>query len=197
MPTQTLQVSYPLWVEGAVDWQRIYRTDEEKMALAIEMSELNVRHRTGEPFGAAVFRADIGQLVAVGVSQVVRQTNSILHAEVVAIMMAEQQMQAYNLRVSGFPHEMVTSCEPCAMCLGAIHWSAVTRLVCGARREDAQRIGFDEGPVFPESYTYLTERGVEIVRGVLQQEASAVIRAYATEGGLIHNQTKSGGSSRR
>src|SRR5215510_24867 len=187
MPTQTLQISYPPWVEGAVDWQRVYRTDEENMALAIQMSELNVRHRTGEPFGAAVFRADIGQLVAVGVSQVVRQNNSILHAEIVAIMMAEQRVQAYNLRVSGVPHEMVTSCEPCAMCLGAIHWSAVTRLVCGARREDAQHIGFDEGPVFPESYTYLAERGIEIVREVLRKEANAVIQAYLTGGGLIHN----------
>ena len=73
------------------------------------------------------------------------------------------------------------------MCLGATHWSRVTRLVCGATREDAQQIGFDEGPVFPVSYTYLEERGVIIVREVLRDEARAVIQAYATGGGLIHN----------
>ena len=76
------------------------------------------------------------------------------------------------------------------MCLGATHWSAVTRLVCGAAREDAQAIGFDEGPVFPESYTYLAERGVKIVRRVLRERANAVIQGYLTSGGLIHNLVK-------
>ncbi|MBI3799054.1 MAG: nucleoside deaminase [Deltaproteobacteria bacterium] len=190
MVRDSIRVEYPAWVEKGVDWQRRYATDEEKMGLAIELSRLNVQHQTGEPFGAAVFRSDSGQLVAVGMSQVALGHNSVLHAEVVAIMMAEQRLQVYNLRVAGQPHELISSCDPCAMCLGATHWSAVTRLVCGAAREDAQRIGFDEGPVFPESYTYLAERGVEIVRGVLREQASAVIQAYGTGGGLIHNLVK-------
>ena len=160
------------------------------MRLAIELSRLNVQPRTGEPFGAAIFRSDSGQLVAVGMSQVALGNNSVLHAEVVAIMMAEHRLQVFNLRVAGQPHELISSCEPCAMCLGAIHWSAVTRLVCGATREDAQRVGFDEGPVFPESYTYLAERGVKIARGVLREEANAVIQAYRSGGGLIHNLVK-------
>jgi tRNA(Arg) A34 adenosine deaminase TadA len=180
-------VEYPPWAANVCEWDRVYSTDEEKMALAITVSELNVREGTGEPFGAAVFRADTGRLAAVGMSQVVRQKNSILHAEVMAVMMAEQRFQAYNLRVHGQPYELFSSCEPCAMCLGAIHWSAVTRLVCGATREDAQSIGFDEGPVFPHSYAYLAERGLSIVRGVLQAEANAVIQQYARGGGVIHN----------
>ena len=160
------------------------------MELAVELSRLNVQHRTGEPFGAAIFRSDTGELVAVGMSQVALGNNSVLHAEVVAIMMAEQRLQVYNPRVAGQPHELISSCEPCAMCLGATHWSAVTRLVCGATREDAQAIGFDEGPVFPESYTYLAERGVKIVRRVLREQANAVIQGYLTSGGLIHNLVK-------
>jgi len=187
MVRHLVQVEYPPWVEKVVDWERRYSTDEEKMGLAIELSRCNMRQQTGEPFGAAIFRSDTGQLVAVGMSQVVRRNNSALHAEVIAIMMAEQRLQMYNLRVAGHPHELISSCEPCAMCLGATHWSAVTRLVCGATREDAQQIGFDEGPVFPESYIYLAERGVEIVRGVLREQANAVLQAYLTGGGLVHN----------
>jgi len=185
-----IHVEYPAWVDKTVDWERRYSTDEEKMELAVELSRLNVQHRTGEPFGAAIFRSDTGELVAVGMSQVALGNNSVLHAEVVAIMMAEQRLQVYNLRVAGQPHELISSCEPCAMCLGATHWSAVTRLVCGATREDAQAIGFDEGPVFPESYTYLAERGVKIVRRVLREQANAVIQGYLTSGGLIHNLVK-------
>jgi tRNA(Arg) A34 adenosine deaminase TadA len=187
MPSPVVQVAYPPWVEDAVDWERTYTSDGEKMTLAITVSRLNIEHGTGEPFGAALFRSDTGQLVAVGMSQVVRQNNSALHAEVVAIMFAEQRLQAYNLRTGGHPYELFSSCEPCAMCLGAIHWSGVRRLVCGATREDAQRIGFDEGPVFPASYAYLSERGVEILQEVQRQEANAVIQAYFTSGGLIHN----------
>jgi len=51
----------------------------------------------------------------------------------------------------------------------------------------AGQIGFDERPVFPASYRYLEERGVAIVRGVQREETRAVLTAYATGGGLIHN----------
>jgi tRNA(Arg) A34 adenosine deaminase TadA len=178
---------YPAWLAGTIDWDRRYLTDEDKMAVAILLSRLNVTHGTGEPFGAAIFRADDGRLVSVGMSQVVRQHNSILHAEVMAIMMAESRLQTFNLCVGGQRHELFSSCEPCAMCLGATHWSSVVRLVCGATRDDAQQIGFDEGPVFPASYRYLEERGVALVRRVQREEARAVIEAYAAGGGLIHN----------
>ncbi len=182
-----VHVTYPAWVEQAVDWEHRYTTDTDKMALAIRVSRWNIEHGTGELFGAAVFGCDSGQLVGVGMSQVVRQRNSVLHAEVVAIMMAEQHLQAFNLQVGGQRYELFSSCDLCAMCLGAVHWSEVGRLVCGASRDDAQQIGFDEGPVFPASYTYLEERGMEIVRGVCRAEANSVIQAYATGGGLIHN----------
>lgn len=186
MGEASVQVTFPAWVKTLVQWEYQYVTDEEKMTLAIELSRYNVQERTGEPFGAAVFRADTSQVVGVGMSQVVRQKNSVLHAEVVAIMMAEQRVQAYNFQVEGHAYELFSSCDPCAMCLGAIHWSVVTRLVCGASRDDAQRIGFDEGPVFPESYAYLEARGMMVRRQVLRNEARAVIDSYAQGGGLIH-----------
>ena len=190
MQHEGVHVTYPAWVEQAVDWEQQHTTDTDKMGVAIQVSRWNIEQGTGEPFGAAVFRSDTGQLVGVGMSQVVLHKNSVLHAEVVAIMMAEQHLQAFNLRVGGQRYELFSSCDPCAMCLGAVHWSEVSRLVCGASRDDAQQIGFDEGPVFPASYTYLEERGMEIVRGFCRAEAAAVIQAYSTNGGLIHNRAQ-------
>jgi tRNA(Arg) A34 adenosine deaminase TadA len=84
-------------------------------------------------------------------------------------------------------HELFTSCEPCAMCLGATLWSGVRRLVCGAAREDATRLDFEEGPVFPESYRYLEERGIQIVRDLLRDEARAVLELYRATKGAIYN----------
>jgi tRNA(Arg) A34 adenosine deaminase TadA len=107
------------------------------------------------------------------------QPDTVRHAEVVAIMLAEQRLQAFNLRLGGQRYELFSSCDPCAMCLGAVHWSGVERLVCGASRDDAQRIGFDEGPVFQASYTYLEERGMEIVQDVCCAQANSAIQAYS------------------
>jgi tRNA(Arg) A34 adenosine deaminase TadA len=114
--------------------------------------------------------------------------NSTLHAEMLAFMMAEQRVGSYTLGGEDQPeHHLFSSCEPCAMCLGAALWSGIKAVVCGASHEDARAVGFDEGPVFPESYRYLERRGIEVVRGVLRREAVAVLRDYRERGGLIYN----------
>jgi len=181
-------ISLPPWVETTVDWQRRYDADADKMRLAVALSRLNVERETGGPFGAAVFELGTGRLVAIGVNSVVRLNCSALHAEVVALMLAEQERHSFTLSAPGLPqHELVTSCEPCAMCLGATLWSGVKRLVCGATREDATRLGFDEGPVFPASYEYLSHAGIEIVREVGREEACAVLELYRARSGPIYN----------
>ena len=70
---------------------------------------------------------------------------------------------------------------------GATLWSGVKRVVYGAGREDASKLNFEEGPVFPESYQYLMDRGIEIVRNVLRPEAAAVLERYRVKSGKIYN----------
>jgi hypothetical protein len=48
-------------------------------------------------------------------------------------------------------------------------------------------VGFDEGPVFPESYAYIAAHGVQTVRGVRRAEAAALLRTYCAGGGPIYN----------
>jgi tRNA(Arg) A34 adenosine deaminase TadA len=135
-----------------------------------------------------VFERRSGRVVAVGVNSVVRLTNSALHGEVVALMLAQARLGSYTLGGAAQPeHELVTSCVPCAMCLGAILWSGVKRVVCGAAREDATRLAFEEGPVFPESYQYLERLGVEFVRSVMREEARQVMELYRKSGGEVYN----------
>ena len=183
-----IRVSNPDWLPPFVDWERRYATDEERMRLVVALARENVLRDTGGPFAAGVFESASGRLVAAGVNSVVRLGNSTLHGEMVAFMMAQARVGAYSLGIEGLPrHELVTSCEPCAMCLGATLWSGVRRLVCGATREDAGRLAFDEGPVFAESYEYLERRGIEIIRGVCRGEALAVLELYRSRGGRIYN----------
>ena len=183
-----VHVEYPDWVQSVVDFDRRYDTDTDRMRLAIAVSRENVERGTGGPFGAAVFERDSGKLVAVGMNSVVRYNNCTLHGEMVAFMMAQQQVKSFTLAAPHMPvHELFTSCEPCAMCLGATLWSGVKRVVYGAGREDASRLKFEEGPVFPESYKYLEDRGIAIQRNVLRDEARAVLELYRTTSGKIYN----------
>lgn len=156
--------------------------------LAVSLSRQNVEHGTGGPFGAVVVERDTCRIVSVGVNRVVPLHNSSLHAEVVALMLAQAAVGSYSLDDPGIPpHALYTSCDPCAMCLGAIWWSGVRRVVCAASTEDALAAGFDEGPVFADSYAYLEARGVEFVRGLRREAARQVLMSYVEGDGKVYN----------
>jgi tRNA(Arg) A34 adenosine deaminase TadA len=181
-------IDVPAWLNTVTGSGQTYRSDEEKMALVLGLATENVERGAGGPFGAAIFEVESGRIVAAGANSVVRLKNCILHAEMVAIMLAQQRVGSFTLRAPGLPaHELVTSGEPCAMCLGATLWSGVSRLVIGATREDVMALGFDEGPVFAESYAYLADRGLTIVRDVMRADAVRVLDVYRARGGAIYN----------
>jgi tRNA(Arg) A34 adenosine deaminase TadA len=183
-----VHIEYPSWVDAVVDWDRRYSSDEDRMRLAIAVARENVVRDTGGPFGAAVVERDSGRVVAVGMNTVVRLNNSTLHGEIVAFMMAQQRLRSYTLNLPDGPvHDLYTSCEPCAMCLGATLWSGVKRLIYGAGRADAARLDFDEGPVFEASYRYLEERGLEVSGPLLRAEARDVLELYRARSGRIYN----------
>jgi tRNA(Arg) A34 adenosine deaminase TadA len=185
-------LTLPEWVSRGDYFEREYKTDEDRRAVAIEMSSKNVEYNTGGPFGAAIFEKDIDtgvyRLISVGMNQVVPLQNSTLHGEMVAIQMAQKLLGSYSLaKVSDKKeYELYTSCEPCCMCLGATLWSGVCRIVCSAKKDDASSIGFDEGPVFEESYEHLERAGVMVTRGMLHAEGAAVLKRYG-EIGVIYN----------
>jgi tRNA(Arg) A34 adenosine deaminase TadA len=180
-------VSLPSWVSGTVDFSHPYGTDEERMRLAIRLARENVERGTGGPFGAAVFEAGSGILVAAAVNCVVRLNNSTLHAEMVAIQLAQKRVASWTLDIPGQPtHELFTSCAPCVMCLGGVHWSGIRRLVCAAEKADAEAIGFDEGPVSDASYAHLERNGITVVRGFLRAESAEVLRAYGERRGTAY-----------
>ena len=179
----------PGWVEELVsDPGRQYPTEEDRMRLAIELSRQNVARGTGGPFGAAVFELSTNRLVAPGVNLVTATNLSTAHAEIVAIMIAQQVVEHFDLGGQGRPpYELVASTEPCAQCFGAIPWSGVRRLACGARDEDASGIGFDEGPKLADWVSALERRGISVARDVCRDEAAAVLKEYAERGGEIYN----------
>ena len=190
MKTNAIELSLPDWVpEFLAGRPDQFKTVEDRVGLAIELSRENVLRKTGGPFGAAVFERESGRLISVGINQVVTLNCSVAHAELMAIMGAQQKLKNFDLGAKGLPaHDLATSGQMCAMCFGAMAWSGVTRVGIGARATDTESLtGFDEGPIHPDWKVQLEKRGIEVVQDVLRDEACAVLRMYREQGGVIYN----------
>jgi hypothetical protein len=93
-----VRLRLPGWVTDLLDDRgRLYPTAEDRMRLAVDLSRLNLRHETGGPFGAAIFEAGTGRLLAPGVNMVVASNCSVLHAEIVAMMVAQTTVGDFDL----------------------------------------------------------------------------------------------------
>ena len=154
--------------------------------MVIELSRKNIEAGTGGTFGAAIFEIPSGKLIAPGVNLVTSANCSVLHAEIVAIMIAQKTLGTYDLSNCG-EYELVTSCQPCAMCMGAIPWSGVKKVVCGARDEDARAIGFDEGCKPDNWQKHWQKRGIETIEDVLRADCRQVLIDYGQNEGNIYN----------
>ncbi|WP_033344410.1 nucleoside deaminase [Catenuloplanes japonicus] len=111
--------------------------DREFLDLAVAAAVTNV-HEGGGPFGALVMRG--GEVVATGVNQVTATLDPTAHAEVVAIRAACRALGTFKLEGC----VLVSSCEPCPLCLAAALWARVDRVVYAADRDDAADAGFDD-----------------------------------------------------
>ena len=188
MKFASYSLKLPEWVNVFfADSKTVYGTIEERMELVIELSAQNIKH-DGGPFGAAIFERQTGKLISPGINLVMQTNCSVVHAEIVAIILAQQRVGNFDLCAEGFPeYELVTSTEPCAMCLGAIPWSGISSVVCGARDEDARSIGFDEGDKPDDWPQKLQSRTISVTRDILRNKAKAVLQQYVDAGGIIYN----------
>ncbi|MCG8918889.1 nucleoside deaminase [Actinokineospora sp. PR83] len=107
---------------------------------AVALAERNVADGGG-PFGALVVRpGEGGEVVATGVNRVTADLDPTAHAEVVAIRAACRAVGDFKLTGC----VLVSSCEPCPLCLSAALWARVDAVLYAADRHDAERAGFDD-----------------------------------------------------
>jgi tRNA(Arg) A34 adenosine deaminase TadA len=185
VPTE-LSFVLPRWATSPLEGLGPLPDVEARMALVLQLAAAAVTNSSGGPFAAALFTLGDGRVIAAGVNLVLATRAPVAHAEIVAIALAGSRLGTHDLAQAG-PIELVTSCEPCAMCMGALPWAGVSRVVCGARDEDARAVGFDEGDKHPDWPDRLRARGIEVVRDVGREEAAEILRRYADGGGVIYN----------
>ncbi len=186
----SFEVALPAWVLPESRAWRPCGDPESRMKLALSLARRNVAEETGGPFGAAVFDLADGRVLGVGVNCVVASGQSLAHAEMLALANAQRAVGGFDLAANGRRCVLVTSAEPCAMCLGATCWSGVVALECAARGGDVELIGFDEGPKPADWAGALRTRGIEVRCDVLRDAANAVLSAYADRAGEIYNPTR-------
>jgi tRNA(Arg) A34 adenosine deaminase TadA len=111
--------------------------DERWMGAALAAARQGIA-RGQTPFGTAIMAGD--QLVAAGHNQVWALTDPTAHAEVTVIRAACRARRSITLEGC----TLYSTCEPCPMCMAAIHWARLDRVVYGATIADAAAAGFHE-----------------------------------------------------
>lgn len=141
--------------------------DADFMLVAIEECEASIE--AGQiPVAAILVKGN--EVVFRAHNTVWETTDPTAHAEMTAIRRFSKALGRIDL--SG--HSMYCTCEPCPMCLGAIHWSRIERVVYGAEIEDAARAGFSE-LLFPaKELARLAKSKLIVDGGVLRAECAAL-----------------------
>lgn len=120
------------------------------------------------PVGAVLVQD--GKVIARGHNQVELLQDATAHAEVLCLTSAAAALK--NWRLSGTT--LYCTLEPCCMCAGAVISSRVERLVFGA---PDLRVGVCGSWIDLFSHEHPIHK-VEIVRGILEEEAAALMREF-------------------
>ncbi len=150
-------------------------TGDEAMRLAIETTRAGIAAGQS-PFGAVLVRD--GSVVAATHNTVWRDTDPTAHAEVNCLRRAAAALATVDL--SGTT--LYSTCEPCPMCLAAIHWAKVDRVVFGASIADSAAAGFAELHIPARS---LAEQGgsrLVVEGGILRDECVALFDEWKRAG---------------
>ena len=150
--------------------QNMLYSDFLFMRRAIELSLENVK-KGGGPFGAVITIK--GEILAESCNLVTALNDPTAHAEINVIRAAAQKLETFNLSDC----VIYSSCEPCPMCLGAIYWARIDKVVFATTTSDAKSIGFDDSLIYEEISRPLPERKIEF-RQLLREEALKAFKAW-------------------
>lgn len=147
------------------------------MRMAIEKCRAGIAAGQS-PFGCAIARGD--QLLACAHNTVVLSTDITAHAEMNAIREACREVGSIFLDRAA----AATTCEPCPMCMAALHWARVDTVYYGATIADADEAGFNELQLPAERLLELGQSKVKLVPLVLPDECRQLFAEWK------HNQNR-------
>ena len=144
--------------------------DQYKEAMARALFLANKARELGDvPVGAVVIDS-VGRIIGRGWNCREAEHDPCGHAEIMALREAGKRLNRWNL----IGCTLVVTLEPCTMCAGAIVSSRVDRVVFGAWDPKAGAAGSLRDVLRDSRLNHQ----VEVVPGVLAQEATVQLRAF-------------------
>lgn len=117
--------------------------DKNFLRRAVEIAGKGIEDGGG-PFGAVITKD--GKIISEAYNKVVLSNDPTAHAEILAIRQASAVLKSHELNKC----TLYTSCEPCPMCLGAIYWAGIKKVVYACDRSDAEDAGFSDKMIYEE-----------------------------------------------
>ncbi|WP_448811657.1 nucleoside deaminase [Agromyces bauzanensis] len=182
--------SLPVWLVDDLEGiaARPLGSVEERMALVNELADRNWRAGNGGPFAAIVVDRASGALVSMGVNVVLASGLSAMHAEMMALSLAQRALGRWDLGADGADLELAVNWRPCVMCYGAAMWAGVRALTIAGEGAEVERLtGFDEGPMPDDWAGEFERRGIRVSVGVGHDQAIEVFRAFGASDAVVYN----------
>jgi len=141
--------------------------DERWMRLALAEAE-KAYQEDEVPVGAVVVQG--GRIIGRGHNRTEHLQDPTAHAEILAIGAAASALSSWRLEGAS----IYVTVEPCSMCAGALVLARVKRLVFGVRDPKAGACG----SVLDIAHNDRLNHRVEVIEGVLADEASGLLREF-------------------
>lgn len=148
--------------------------DHHFLTMALDIARDRSPGGKAGPFGAVVVAG--GNVVGEGWNQVVQRADPTAHAEIMAIRDAGRKLGTHVLEGA----TIYCSCEPCPMCLSAIYWARIARVVFAAGVEDARAVGFDDALIAREVTLNWDQRSLEKLQA-MREEGRRVLEAWLSD----------------
>lgn len=147
------------------------KIDERFLRQAIGLAT-SARGRGNHPFGALLVIED--SVVLTAENTVNTEGNPTAHAETNLI-----QRAIHELSPEAIAHStLYTSCEPCAMCVGAIYWAGVRRVVYALSSEELAKLAGGDFLIPCRELFARARQSVEVAGPLLFDEAIKAHEGY-------------------
>ena len=139
---------------------------------ALELAREGMDKGVGGPFGAVIVLD--GEVIAEAYNEVIAGHDPTAHAEIQAIRKACGKTETFHLPGA----TIYSSCEPCPMCLGAIYWAHIDRVVYASGMQDADKVDFYDQFIYDQLGLPGDERSIQFEQ-LLKEEGAGLFKMWA------------------
>ncbi len=144
---------------------------DDKYFMQQALKEAKKAFELGEiPIGAVLVWKN--KIIARAYNQTETLNDPTAHAEMLVITSATEQIGGKYLMDT----TLYVTVEPCLMCIGAVYWSKISRLVYGASEPKTGFMHFER--ILENSGQSLLHPKLQVTSGILADEASELMRKF-------------------